>query len=341
MTFFRRKPGHLLLPGRLHCGAVEVADIGIPDSVLDSIGPRHLRQRAGALGRALSGAAARRPQISPRPRRGGVGRMHRTPARRGLRRAARCGPARGSSPSPARATRLPSTRRATSPSWSAPVDGADELAAFLARPAAQRGRARAGRRGRASRCASMVLAALGRRAGGGARRRRADELCRRRRTRCLPRSRRAAPSPTVLTPHEGEFARLFNAIDRKSLKLHRNLRARRSCGRDVRRDRAAQGLRYGGGRAGRPRRDHRQRAALARHRGSGDVLAGFVAGLLAQGMPGFEAASAAVWLHGEAGNEARPGPDRRGPAGGAARGLPAAVRRPRRLALSFSRETGA
>ena len=48
VTFYRKKPGHLLLPGKDCCGEVIVTDIGIPDSVLEEIRPA-CRENSPAL----------------------------------------------------------------------------------------------------------------------------------------------------------------------------------------------------------------------------------------------------------------------------------------------------
>jgi hydroxyethylthiazole kinase-like uncharacterized protein yjeF len=303
VTFFCKKTGHLLLPGRLHCGPIAVADIGIPDSVLARIAPQTF-ENVPALWRARF----------PVPKHTGhkYDRGHAVvlsgpswstgAARLAARGALRAGAGLVTIASPREA--LAVNAAASLAVMVRPVDGAAELTTLLGDHRFNAVALGPGIGVNEATC-ELVLAALsGERAVvldadaitsfAAAPGRLAEAL------------KARAGKATILTPHEGEFLRYFGALDEKTKagsKLERARLAASITGATV--------LLKGADTVVAAADGHASIAANApaylATAGAGDVLTGITTGLLTQGMPAFEAASAAVWLHGEAANAFGPG----------------------------------
>jgi hydroxyethylthiazole kinase-like uncharacterized protein yjeF len=303
VTFFRRKPGHLLLPGRLHCGVVEVADIGIPQRVLDKIKPATFANVPALWRKEFPQARTEGHKYS----RGHAVVVSGGPSSTGAARLA----ARGALRAGAGLVTIASPRDALNINAAEnlavmvrPVDGPIELKEFLAdkrRNAVILGPG--GGVGPAMR--EQVSAALESEAAAVLD---ADAL-----TSFAGEAAALADAigmrparPVILTPHEGEFSRLFSVLEREMhsrSKLERARLAATKTGAILVLKGADTVVAAPDGRAAIAENGPPSLATA----GSGDVLAGLVGGLLAQGMAPFEAACAAVWLHGEAANEFGPG----------------------------------
>jgi hydroxyethylthiazole kinase-like uncharacterized protein yjeF len=303
VTFFRRKPAHLLMPGRKHCGHVRVADIGIDAAVLDEIRPQtfenvpevwqnsfpvpgidgHKYARGHAVvvsGDLVSTGAARL-------------------AARGALRAG-AGLVTVASPRDALVVNAAALTAVMVRAVDTVVEFAEmlndrRLNSIVIGPGA----------GVGARTRDLVHTALSAKRGlvldADALTSFAEAPDR------LFESIKASEDPqVVLTPHEGEFPRLFSDSSNKHpnrSKLERVRAAAERCGAVVLLKGPDTVVASPDGRASIAANAPPWLATA----GAGDVLAGMIAGLLAQGVPAYEAACIGVWMHGEGAREAGPG----------------------------------
>jgi hydroxyethylthiazole kinase-like uncharacterized protein yjeF len=297
VTFFRRKPGHILFPGRALCGTVRVADIGIPPDVLPEL---EIRTRANAL--TLWLAAFPRPSNDGHKYARGhalvvSGPAHATGAARlGARGALRAGAGLVTVASPLDALTVNAMHLTAI--MLRPFEGPEGLGELLADrrknavllgPGGGVGEAMCRLAEAVLRShASVVLDADALTSFTGA-------LSR------LTAAIREHSGSVVITPHDGEFERLFGGAG--GSRLDRAKRAATESGAVVLLKGPDTVIAEPGGRAV----INTNAPPWLATAGSGDVLGGFITGLLAQGMPAFEAAAAAGWLHGAVATDFGPG----------------------------------
>lgn len=293
VTFFRKKPGHVLQPGRHLCGRLIVADIGIPDSVLDT-------STSDGIGLdTYENDPSCWLDVYPWPRTDGhkydkgqvlvVGGATMTGAARLAAAAcARVGAGLVTVAAPSRT--WPIYASALTSIMTMPFDGVGDLAALL--DDSRRNALLIGPGlGLAPDSAEQVLCVL---ATGRSVVLDADAISAF--ASDAERLFRAIRGPCVMTPHEGEFARLFGNEEGGKLERAR-LAARRSGAVIVLKGpdtviAAPDGCAF----------INTNAPPVLATGGTGDVLAGLIAGLLAQGMPALQAAAAAVWMHGDTAN---------------------------------------
>jgi hydroxyethylthiazole kinase-like uncharacterized protein yjeF len=303
VTFFRRKPAHLLLPGRLHCGRVRLADIGIDAGVLDEIRPLTF-ENIPKLWRGTFPV----PRIDGHKYARGhavvvSGELAATGAARLAARAAlRAGAGLVTLASPRDALAINAS--ALTAVMIRAIDTAPEFADLLADKRLNTCVIGPGA-GVSERTRDLVVAALSAKRNlvldADALTSFADAP-----DHLFDAIKVSGDSQVVLTPHEGEFPRLFSDISNKHplrSKLERVRAAAERSGAVVLLKGPDTVVASPDGRAAISANAPPWLATA----GAGDVLAGMIGGFLAQGAAAFEAACMGAWLHGEAGSEAGPG----------------------------------